>query len=504
MVSRRRLSPWLEARTPHAFARLSGVRQADVVVVGAGITGLTTAALLKEQGRQVVVLEARRVGEGASGYSSAHLTTHLAGYRHLLDRFGADAIRRVVEARRAAMTTVARLIDKYDIECAFTRLPGYLHAHDEKQIVRLEDEYAAMHEIDSEVSWVDRVAVPGSLAAVRLANQAQLDPVAYTRGLAIAVHQEGSFVFEHSPASEVHHCGVCVVHTPNGEVRATHVVLATHTPIGRSRLHKALLPYRSLLLAGRPNREAPTALFWDLAAPFHFVRGAHSHTGEPLMLIVDGGVPLSQARCEEHRQRELEAYARDRWRIDSALRYWSSNWFDSIDGLPVIGTLPGAEGVFTAGGLGGDGLTLGTLAAEVLTAHIAKRPHPLADLFRPERLVELGALGILARQSARGVLRALRDRVRPPEHITVASIGTGEGALCIAAGRRIAAYRDDDGRLHTFSPACTHDGCVVRWNASDRTWDCPQDGGRYDATGEALAAPAHHPLKALPVDGDMP
>jgi Rieske Fe-S protein len=78
---------------------------------------------------------------------------------------------------------------------------------------------------------------------------------------------------------------------------------------------------------------------------------------------------------------------------------------------------------------------------------------------------------------------------------SVAALQPGEGAVLTRNGKRIAAYRDMDGQLHAHSAICTHMGCVLGWNHTDRTWDCPCHGSRFGTDGDVIHGPAVTPLK---------
>ena len=75
------------------------------------------------------------------------------------------------------------------------------------------------------------------------------------------------------------------------------------------------------------------------------------------------------------------------------------------------------------------------------------------------------------------------------------TLAPGEGKLLSLSGETVAAFRDSQGVLSLRSPTCTHLGCLVRWNAAEKTWDCPCHGSRFKPTGEVISGPAE---KALP------
>ncbi|MBI4260813.1 MAG: Rieske 2Fe-2S domain-containing protein [Actinobacteria bacterium] len=83
---------------------------------------------------------------------------------------------------------------------------------------------------------------------------------------------------------------------------------------------------------------------------------------------------------------------------------------------------------------------------------------------------------------------------------SIEELGPGEGGVVLAAGRRVAAYRGEDGSLHALSSRCTHMGCTVGWNDAERTWDCPCHGSKYDRDGHVVRGPAEKDLSPVALD----
>jgi Rieske Fe-S protein len=86
------------------------------------------------------------------------------------------------------------------------------------------------------------------------------------------------------------------------------------------------------------------------------------------------------------------------------------------------------------------------------------------------------------------------DLVTPGEVQDVSEIGAGQGAILRRGLAKIAVFRDDQGQVHERSAVCTHLGCVVQWNALEKTWDCPCHGSRFQVDGHAVNGPAIQPL----------
>ncbi len=137
-------------------------------------------------------------------------------------------------------------------------------------------------------------------------------------------------------------------------------------------------------------------------------------------------------------------------------------------------------------------MTHGTLAGRLLCDLIAGREHPWAALYDPGRTT-LRAVGEFARETG-NMAAQYADWLTGSEVEGVDEIANGEGAVLRRGLGKIAVHRDREGRLHALSAKCTHLGCVVQWNRTERTWDCPCHGSRFDPRGRVLNGPA---VKAL-------
>jgi glycine/D-amino acid oxidase-like deaminating enzyme/nitrite reductase/ring-hydroxylating ferredoxin subunit len=504
MESARKRSAWLRTTSPQSFAPLRGVRQTDVVVIGGGITGLTAALLLKERGKQVTLLEAWRIAEGATGHTSAHLTTELErGYVELSRSFGTAALRRVVSARHAAIAQIAQWVDQHRIDCGFRRVPGYSYAADHAQRRELLRELHDLREVDNEALWVDDVPFVTARGGVRFSNQAELQPVDYLRALAVLVHGQGSVVCEGSPVVEYKDGNPCVVKTATGEVHAEAVVLATHTPVGRTVLHSELIPYRSYVLAARLEGDTqPSGLFWDNDDPYHYVRGYTQPDGARLLIVGGADHKTGQTKDERQHYATLERWTREHFAVSTIDSSWSTELFESVDGLPYVGHLGGERHTFLATGFAGDGLTFGTLAAQAIADELTARANAMMEILSPKRLKPFAAGRRFVRENANVALHFVKDRLRAGDQASVRDLLPGQGGLVTLGGRKVAAFRDDQGKLHTLSAVCQHLKCIVQWNTAERTWDCPCHGGRYAPTGEVLSGPPMHPLSPVDLDDE--
>jgi glycine/D-amino acid oxidase-like deaminating enzyme/nitrite reductase/ring-hydroxylating ferredoxin subunit len=477
-------SLWFQDETRPARAPLDRDVSVDVAVLGAGIVGLTTALLLERQGARVAVLEARRVGAGASGYNTAKLSSlHGLTYSKLAGSLGAEAARTYGAANEAGIARVFELAEGLGIDCDLRRKPNYTYTESRSDLDQVRDEAELARELGLPASFVEDLDLPFHVeGAVRFDDQAEFHPVRYLDGIAAAL--EGPL-----------HEGTMATHVQGGRVRtavgatvtAEHVVVATHLPfLDRGLYFARCHPERSYVVAGRTDHP-PAGMCLSTEQPAHSIR-AH---GE--WLLVGGESHKTGQADSAERYARLEAWARERFGIEPELR-WATQDHMPADGVPYIGRHdPLSSRLWVATGFRKWGLAMGTAAAELLAAQIAGREHAWAELFNPQRLRPKAGAASFVKENANVALRFVGDRV--VKRGSVDQIAPGEGRIVGAGPGQRAAYRDDDGTLHELSARCTHLGCIVNWNSAERTWDCPCHGSRFAATGQVIEGPAVRPLR---------
>ena len=477
--------------------QLGGDAEAEVVVVGAGIAGMTAAFLLQSAGKRVIVLEARRVGGGETGHTTAHLTELLdARYHKLLSKFGRIKAQLAAQSVRAALDRIEALATELQIECRFERVPEYLYATDDAQRRELERELEALQRVGVGARWAERFPLSLPITgAVCLERQARFHPLAYLRGLTARFLAEGGIVHEGTGVLSIDDGTPCKVHIANGVVTASDVLVLTNATITHKvAIHTKVAAYRTYAVAA-PLRDAfPDANFSDMDDPYHYVRPQPTVQGT--FLIVGGedhktGKERDTRACFER----LERYAASHFPIGEITHRWSGQVIEPADGLPFIGTDVGAEHVYVATGFSGTGMTFGTLAAMMLSDAVLGRTSPWTDLYAPDRFKPLAQGLRVVREGSDFPAALVRDRFARSETESFDTVPVGEGRLIRAHDRTLAVYRDESGALHACAATCTHLGCHVHWNNAERSWDCPCHGSRFDVDGQVLNGPATKPLR---------
>ena len=472
-------------RDPSRHPPLVEDRDADVAVIGAGITGLTTALLLARSGLRVAVIERDRVGSGTTGRSTGHLTAALdLSYAQLASRFGTAGAQIVVESVARSIGEIERIAGEIGPAAHFRRLPGYRFTEDAGAARGLAREAALAGALGLDAERVDSAPLPFPCAsAVRFGDQAAIDPLGYVRGLAELVTAAGGAVFEHAPVVEASDDGVRVA--GGARVRAAHVIEATQTPIGlAATIQTRVAATTSYVIEAKIEVPLADALFWDCAEPYHYLRTVD---GDGRRILVGGeDHPTGREKDPEARLVALEAWMRARFPVASVEARWSHELFEPADGLPYIGLLPGARSHWIAAGFSGTGLTFGTAAALLLRDLVTVGASPWAEPYSSRRLKPLASGLPIARENLEIGWHFLADRLRAGD---APELGLDQGRIERSGRRQVAVYRDLRGDLHFLSPRCPHLGCIVGWNAVEKTWDCPCHGGRFAPTGKVLYGP---------------
>ena len=488
-------SVWMKNTDFQTRAPLASDMSADICVVGAGIAGLTTAYLLANEGRSVVVLDDGAVGGGETSRTTAHLVNALDDRYFALERLhGSRGAQMAAESHTAAIDRIAAIIREEKIDCAFERLDGYLFVPPGESTDILDREQDAAHRAG--LTGVERLAQAPLKSfdtgpCLRFPRQAQFHPLLYLNALADAFERKGGRIYR-SHAAEIKDYAPCRVRTDKDfTVSAEAVVVATNTPVNDwVTMHTKQSPYRTFVIALRIAKGAvPKALYWDTPDPYHYVRLQEAGVSD--LLIVGGeDHKTGQADDAEERFARLEAWTRARFPAAEAVEFrWSGQVMEPVDGLAFIGRNPGDKNVYMVTGDSGNGMTHGTIGGMLLTDLIMGRANEWETLYDPGR-ISVRAAGEFARENL-NVAAQYVDYATPGDVDSPDRLEPGRGGVIRRGVTKVAVYRDTKGVLHECSAVCPHLGGIVHWNHTEKSWDCPCHGSRFDPFGKVLSGPAN-------------
>ena len=472
----------------------------DACIVGAGIAGMSIAYLLTRAGKSVAVLDDGPLANGMTSMTTAHLTCVLDERYFEIERMhGEEGARLAAESHMTAINRMETIVASEKIDCDFERLNGYLylaHGDDEDTLIR---ELAAAQRVGIDAALVTLPPRPSIArgACLLFPNQAQVHPLNYVAGLVRAVQRDGGRIFSMTHAESIEG-GVPAQVTAGGHVvTADSVIVATHAPVNDLvAIHTKQTAYMSYVIGARVRQGAVMrALSWDTGSPYHYVRLQNAPDGDGDILIV-GGEDHRTGQADDttvHHER-LEQWARERFPSIEEISYtWSGQIMQSIDGLAFIGRNPlDKENVYVVTGDSGTGMTYATIAGILITDLIEGRPNPWEKLFDPSRKT-LRSAPAYAKEAIR-MAAQYADWITPSDVKSPDDVPPDGGAVLKEGLAPVAIYREPDGTLHKMSAVCVHLGCIVRWNATERTWDCPCHGSRFDRFGTVINGPANSNL----------
>ncbi len=281
------------------------------------------------------------------------------------------------------------------------------------------------------------------------------------------------------------------------------VVLASHLPfLDRGFFFAKAHPERSYAVAARISPEQdPDGMYINVSPPTRSLRTAYDDAGLLLLVGGEGHKPGAQPDTERP-YRVLEEFSRRHWQTESFPYRWSTQDYSPVDGVPYVGRLTRrSDHLYVATGFKKWGMTNGTAAGIIVSDLILGRDNAWAKLFDAKRLKPLASASSFAKENVSVARHFFGHRLNRGEPAGLDQLEPGEGRLVHLGGRKTAAYRDEEGQLHTLSPVCTHMGCHVDWNSAERSWDCPCHGSRFAGDGFVIQGPATRDLERREVNG---
>ncbi|MCL1792026.1 MAG: FAD-dependent oxidoreductase [Peptococcaceae bacterium] len=446
-------SLWLQSPPRNYYPPLQGDINTDVCVIGGGITGLTTALLLREAGIDVTLIEAREIASGTTGHTTAKITSqHDLIYHTLITRFGHEMAAQYANAQQTAIQEIAAMVERHNIECNFERQNAYQFTEDPKDNRALERECQAALCLGLPAQIIDKTKLDSLNLPFRpnhalcYTDQAQFDPVAYTRALAQAFCGLGGRLFEQTRAQDI--MAGEVVHN-TGRIFATHIIVASHFPLRNvpGWYFARQYAHRSYVIAVHGTE--PFAGMW-----LSTKKNGKSFRRHNNLLLIGGA---DHKTGHQHRKPHYDLLRKSIGTLypnSREVARWSAQDGITGDSIPYVGSYSSLlPGVWVATGFAKWGMTNSMASSIILRDTILERENPWMDIFSPKR-------------------------------------PTTMNAAWISLGRVASTAANYTTWPLTKRPVCTHLGCRTRYEAEDGTWECPCHGSRFDAAGVPLDGPA--------------
>ena len=449
----------------------------DVLVIGAGIAGVLTAYMLKQKGREVVVIDAAEIASGNTKNTTAKITSqHDLIYSKLIAEFGEEKARQYAKANELAIKKYKEIIEDKRIECDFEEKPAYVYSLNEIDVLKEEVEAAKNLGIDAE--FVDEANLPFKInGAVKFNNQAQFNPLKFLKGISNEL-----IIYENTRALEIKEN---LVVTSGGNITANNIVVATHYPIMNApgyyfmKMHQE----RSYVLA-LENTSEIDGMYIDINK-----EGYSFRTYNNLLLL--GGISHRTGENEEGGSYDkLRKVAKELYTKAKEKYYWSAQDCMTIDGIPYIGRYSSeTPNIYVATGFNKWGMTSSMVSAMIISDMILEKENDFSEIFSPRRFDLSLSINNIANDLIETAKNFIAQKVSIPSS-EIEHIKNGHGGIIEYNGEKVGVYKNKEGKEFFVSTKCTHLGCQLSWNADELTWDCPCHGSRFDYKGRLIGSPA--------------
>ncbi|WP_125666048.1 FAD-dependent oxidoreductase [Paenibacillus baekrokdamisoli] len=496
-------SYWIESTNNlPSYPTLNQDIEADITIVGGGISGITTAYLLVKEGYKVVLLDAGKLLNGTTGHTTAKITAqHDLIYDEFVTNLGQEKASLYYQASNDALQFIKQTVTHNQIQCGFSEQDAYVYTDSIDYLKKLEDEMAAYKLLGIPSSYSDHIPlqVPAK-AAIIMHNQAQFHPLHYLTALVREYIEAGGEIYENTTAIDVEKGSLPKVITSDGHhITCKYVASCTHFPFydGLGFYFARMHADRSYVLGVKVADDYPGGMYISAEDPKRSIRHAETADQQKLILIGGQSHKTGQGICTISHYEELQQFTERHFNLQEIAYRWSTQDLVTGDKIPYIGRITASSpNIFVATGYRKWGMTNSTAAALLIRDLIMEKENPYEKLFEPSRSTSFTTIKKLivdnadvAKHLIAGKLERINKR---PEDLAL-----DEGSVVQIKGRRAGGYKDKNGELYLVDTTCTHMGCEVEWNNGDRTWDCPCHGSRFSISGDVIEGPAEKPLSRL-------
>ncbi|TGD59503.1 FAD-dependent oxidoreductase [Flavobacterium humi] len=501
---------WIDTMMPLAYRKIDQDKTTDVLVIGGGIAGLTSAYCLAQSGKKVILLEKGYLGSGETGRTTAHITYALDDRYYDLEKiFGYEKTKLIAESHKYALHWIESTINSEKIDCNFKNVDGYLFSDPSDPEENLQKEFEETQKIGLPTEMLPGIpyySTDNKRNCIQFPKQGQFHILKYCKGLADAFIRLGGEIYTESKASAISHTGA----TSNGfAIRANHIIVATNSPVNDIvTMHTKQWAYRTYVIAAKiPKGKLPYALWWDtgnqnsqwMKKPYHYVR-LESFDDQHDLLISGGedhktGLAGDEHISEAQRFENLEDWTILHFPYFSEADYkWSGQIIEPIDAVAFIGRNPGDKNIYIITGDSGNGMTHGTIGGLLIHDLILGNKNPWEDIYNPSRItIQTGDDYI--KEVGHMVVNLTKGWLSSGDTPEASMLPAGKGAILSHGLEKIALYRDEQGKLHSCSAVCPHLGGIVQWNDEEKSFDCPLHGSRFTPFGKVISGPAKTDLK---------
>lgn len=449
----------------------------DILIIGAGIAGILTAYMLKQEGRDVVLIDGAEVVSGNTKNTTAKITSqHRLIYNKLISEFGEEKAKQYAKANELAIKRYKEIIEERKIDCDFEEKSAYAYSLNE--IDGLKEEVEAANKLGINAEFVEETKLPFKVdGTIKFNNQAQFNPLKFLKDIS-----KDLIIYENTRALEIKEN---LVITNRGDITANNIVVATHYPIMNVPGYYFLKMHqeRSYVLA-LENASDVEGMYIDINKDGYSFRNYKD-------LLLLGGIGQRTGENEiGGSYDELRRIAKELYPESKEKYHWSAQDCITVDGIPYIGRYSDeTPNIYVATGFNKWGMTSSMVSAMIISDMILEKENDFSEIFSPKRFDLLSSINNITKDIGETAKNFIAQKIYIPSS-RIEHIKNGHAGIVEYNGEKVGVYKNNDGKEFVVSTKCAHLGCQLHWNADELTWDCPCHGSRFDYKGRLIGSPA--------------
>lgn len=492
---------WLDNYDLNNFPQLTNDLETDVLVIGGGITGITTAYLLGEEGYRVTLVEAEKLLHGTTGHTTAKVTLqHSLVYKTLIKKHGINKAQAYKDSHIIAFNLIKDNIKNLEINCDYETVTSYVYTESDKYINNIEKEYEASQKLGINSFITENLSLPYKVkCALGFKEQAHFHVVKYLTPLIDDFSKnDDCYIFEKSKVFKVKEDNnMCHTYFTSGvKVKSRHVVVASHYPVNdpHNFYFTKLKPSMTYLISAKYNVEFENADYINVEKPIRSIR-THPYNDERLILIGGENHQCGHTRPDVKHYSNLENFGKKHFAIEEPLYRFSTQDFYTFDNLPYIGKInPKSPQIIVATGYKKWGMLTSHVAAILARDLITNKNTEYEKLYKPTRITDkLSCKFFCYNLKSVGRLVGGRLKKMPKEF----DVSEGMGKIVSYKGKKYGVYKDENSEVFIVNVVCPHLKCILTFNNEHKTYDCPCHGSRFTYKGKYLDGPAIKNLERI-------
>ena len=499
-------SYWVESTPKTDYPSLSEDIYTDVLIIGGGITGISTAYLLSKSSLSISIVEADKMAMGVTANTTAKITSqHGLLYDYLLNSFGFDIAKGYLDSNEEAIKTIENIIKEEKIDCDFVKQDAYVYTCDKSNVQKIVDEVSAVTSLGLKAEYVTKCPLPFKIeAAIKFPDQAQFHPRKYLISLLQILTKKNVNIFENSKVTDIKHVkDKYEVYINGNKIIAKYLVMASHYPIKNFPGMYFIKMYQesSYAIGIELEKDVFDGMYISCDDPTTSFRNTIQENGKKL-LIVGGGEHKTGATDVniDDTYTNLENYIKSIYPKAKIKYKWMTEDCVSLDKIPYIGEFSNfLPNMYVATGYKKWGMTTSHVAAKIISDRILGINNAYENVYTATRLEPIKNSKEFGNMLKQSIYSLAIDKLSSPIK-SYTELQADSGGVVDYKGKKLGIYKDKHGKMFAVIPYCKHLGCELSWNNLEKTWDCPCHGSRYDYTGKIITEPTVESLDVIDLE----